>query len=107
MGLQDNFSGAGGRAEGSHIIKMMELVGKKDRLKKIRFPQSKKEKSERRYYNAWQNGIVYLISKSQKDRTNPNLPLTQSLQELNSVKMKGSVLYIVGGNSMSPEVVIG
>ena len=52
MGLQDNFSGAGGRAEGSHIIKMMELVGKKDRLKKIRFPQSKKEKSERRYYNA-------------------------------------------------------
>ena len=51
MGLQDNFSGAGGRAEGSHIIKMMELVGKKDRLKKIIFQQSKKEKSERRYYN--------------------------------------------------------
>ena len=44
MGLQDNFSGARGRAEGSHIIKMMELVGKKDGLKNLDFPNQKKRR---------------------------------------------------------------
>lgn len=107
MDLQEKFSGAGEVGKGRRtiqIINMMELVGKTDRLNKIRFPQSKKRRlrGDTTMLDRWNCVLNQQISEKQNY---PNLPLAQSLQELDSVKVKGSILYIVGGNSMSTEVV--